>query len=293
MELYEMKAFLLLASELHFKKASFRMHLSQPAFSRLIQRLEEKCGGALFVRNRRKVFLTEAGRTLLPLAERIVRETQTALDRMHEVNEGKAGALRIGFGIASVCDILPRAILRFRKAFPLVELSMRDMSTPSQIAMLQRGEIDLGIVRFPVLQPGLDGFPLFDERLVLASSVSFPFHSRQGLAGLSDAPFVILPRNVSTTFHDHVMAVCRSAGFSPRVVQEAGELFTILNLVRAGLGVSLVPKSASKMNVPGVNYHNIEGEVAQWMIGPVWKMDSEKRILITRFCDVLKAVVRK
>lgn len=291
LETGELGAFLVLASELHFRRASERMFMSQPALSRQIQRLEEKTGGPLFARTRRKVALTEAGRLLLPRAERLLRDAEEALTRVKEATEGRAGTLRIGFGIASVCDTLPRAILRFRKLHPHAELHMRDMSTPSQITALLGSEIDLGIVRFPVSSRELEGFPLFRERLVLAAPRSFPYNPRLGLAALAAAPFIALARSVSTTFHNHVLAVCRHAGFTPQVVQEASEIFTILNLVRAGLGVSLIPRAASRMNVPGVRYAELRGDEAEWRIGPVWSKASEKLPLISRFCDTLRAVV--
>ena len=289
LEITELRAFTVLASELHFRKASERLFMSQPALSRLIQRLEEQIGGALFTRTRRKVVLTQAGRALLPRAERLFRDSKEALNRVREVAQGRAGTLRIGFGIASVRDVLPRAILRFRKAQPEVELYLRDMSTASQIACLMRGDIDLGIVRISVLPAGTDGFPLFSERLVAAVPRSWPYSPRRGLAGLAGAPFVVLPPAVSPTFHEHVLAVCRQAGFTPRVVQEAGEIFTILNLVRAGLGVSLIPRSAFRMNVPGVSYHELGDVGAEWQIGPIWSRATEKLALISNFCGALRA----
>jgi len=131
LETGELRAFLVLASELHFRKASERLFIFQPALSRQIQRLEETTGGALFARTRRKVALTEAGRLLLPRTERLLRDGEEALKRVKEATEGRAGTLCIGFGIASICDTRPRAILRFRKLHPHAELHMRDMSTPS------------------------------------------------------------------------------------------------------------------------------------------------------------------
>ncbi len=290
LEIVELRAFTVLASELHFRKASERLFMSQPALSRLIQRLEGRIGGALFARTRRKVALTAAGRALLPRAEQLMRDSSETLHRVREVTEGRAGTLRIGFGIASVCDVLPRALLRFRKAYPGAQLYLRDMSTASQIECLLRGDIDLGIVRMSAMPPGTEGFPLFSERLIVAVPRSFPYNVRRGLAGLADAPFVILPPAVSTTFHDHVLAVCRRAGFTPRVVQDAGEVFTILNLVRAGLGVSLIPRSASRMNVPGICYHELRDAAAAWQIGPVWNKTTDKLPLISNFCAALRAV---
>ena len=136
LEFSELYAFVALAGELHFRKASERLFLSQPALSKKIQRLEEKLKGALFVRSRRRVALTDAGRCFLPKARKLLQDAEDALSETQAAIEGRAGTLRIGFGIASVTDILPRTILRFRKLYPDVELQMREMPSDSQVASL-------------------------------------------------------------------------------------------------------------------------------------------------------------
>jgi DNA-binding transcriptional LysR family regulator len=293
LQVEELHSFVVLADELHFGRASQRLFVSQPALSKQIRRLEEKVGGALFTRTRRKVEITEAGRVLLAGADKVLREDEAALSLAKEAVLGRAGTLRIGFGIASVSEILPRTILRFRKTYSQVELKMRDMSTPAQIAALVEGSIDIGIVRLPIAHTELDSLPLFHEQLVVATSGSLSYNSRQGLAALRNQPFVFFPRATSATLHDHVLGLCRGAGFSPTIVQEASELFTILNLVRAGLGVSLVPSAARRMGVPGVRFHDLGLPEAKWRIGIAWNRLSDKAELISRFVATTRSVVRR
>ena len=293
LQVEELRSFVVLADELHFGRASKRLFISQPALSKQIRRLEEKVGGALFTRTRRKVEITEAGRVLLAGADKVLREDEAALSLAREAVLGRAGTLRIGFGIASVSEILPRTILRFRKTYSQVELKMRDMSTPAQIAALVEGNIDIGIVRLPIAHTELDSLPLFHEQLVVATSGSLSYNSRQGLAALRNQPFVFFPRATSATLHDHVLGLCRRAGFSPTIVQEASELFTILNLVRAGLGVSLVPSAARRMGVPGVRFHDLGVPEAKWRIGIAWNRLSDKAELISRFVATTRSVVRR
>jgi DNA-binding transcriptional LysR family regulator len=230
---------------------------------------------------------------LLAGADKVLREDEAALSLARETVLGRAGTLRIGFGIASVSEILPRTILRFRKTYSRVELKMRDMSTPAQIAALLEGNIDIGIVRLPIAHTELDSLPLFHEQLVVATSGSLSYNSRQGLAALRNQPFVFFPRATSATLHDHVLGLCRRSGFSPTVVQEASELFTILNLVRAGLGVSLVPSAARRMGVPGVRFHDLGVPEAKWRIGIAWNRISDKAELISRFVATTRSVVRR
>jgi DNA-binding transcriptional LysR family regulator len=291
LELSELRSFVVLASQLHFRKASEQLFVSQPALSKKIRRLEEKVNGPLFVRSRRKVALTEAGKALLPRATKLLLEAGSVAAEIQAAVEGRAGMLRIGFGIASVSEILPRTILRFRKHYPEVELQMRDMSSPSQVAALLDGSLDVGMLRMPVTNPELVSIPLFHEHLVLAASPTLAHPPKNGLCGFRNRPFIFLARSVSETFHDHAMNLCRRAGFAPRIVQEASEMFTILNLVRSGLGVSLVPSSAVRLRVPGVRFHETHMREARWRIGIAWNGSSEKHALISRFVEAVRMVV--
>ncbi|MGB8010467.1 MAG: LysR substrate-binding domain-containing protein [Terriglobales bacterium] len=292
MEIAELRSFLALADELHFRKAAEKLFLSQPALSKQIRRLEDKAGGALFARTRRKVVLTETGKVLRPLAAKLVADAHSAMNLTREAADGRAGALNVGFGIAAVSEILPRTILRFQKAYPHIELRMRDMSTPSQVAALLDGTLDIGILRLPIAHAELQSISLFRERLVLAAPPSVAYKPKEGLATMRKEPFIFLPRLTSATFHDHVLGLCRRAGFTPHIVQEASEMFTILNFVRSGLGVSLVPSAAIRMNVPGVRFHELRIPEAEWLIGTASHRLSEKRELISRFTSAIRAVVR-
>jgi len=290
-ELSELESFLVLARLLHFRKASEQLFLSQPSLSRKIRRLEEKIKGPLFLRTRRKVSLTETGHILLPKAQRLLEDAESTLAATQAAVEGKAGTLRIGFGIASVAEILPRTILRFRKNYPDVLLQMQDMSSPSQVTALLDAQLDVGILRMPVAQPELVSVPLFRERLVLVSSAAASYRVREGLAGFREKPFILIARGVSATLHDQCLDLCRRAGFTPRVAQEASETFTILNLVRAGLGVSLVPRSSERMRVPGLHFHRVDTPQASWRIGVAWHRGSEKHKLVSRFVEIIRDVV--
>jgi len=290
LEISELKSFTVLAKELHFGRASNRLFLSQPALSKQIRRVEDKVGGLLFARTRRKVELTEAGKVLLPYAEKVLREAERALTVSKHAVEGLAGTLQIGFGIASVFEILPRTVVRFRKVFPLIALQIQDMTTPAQIESLLDGRIDIGILRLPVVHAELDSLLLDREHFVAVTPKFVQYNKREGLACLRNEPFIPFD---STTFLDRAFTLCRRAGFTPRVVQEANEIFTILNLVRAGLGVSLLPSAAMKMRVSGIKFHELNSAEAEYRIGVAWNRYSEKRDLIARFSTIAKGIAHK
>jgi len=199
---------------------------------------------------------------------------------------GKAGLLRIGFGIASLAAGLPDILTRFRQHFPAVQVSMRDMSTPNQIEALEQGDIDVGFVRLPVERPSLVTVPVLEERLVAAIPQGMPY--RKGLSGLRNEPFVVISRSVSASFVDHLVQTCKAAGFSPRIVQEANELFTVLNLVRGGVGVSLVPRSANLMHVPNVRLLDTGLPEAKWKIGLAWRKRDQSDPLVRNFISLVR-----
>lgn len=291
LEFSELHAFVVLAGELHFRKASERLFLSQPALSKKIQRLEEKLKGALFVRSRRRVVLTDAGKSFLPKAANLLQDAEDALRETEAAMRGRVGTLRIGFGIASVPEILPRTILRFRKLYPEVELQMREMPSVSQVASLIESRLDAGILRMPVTNRKLMCEPLFSEHLFLATPADVPFRPKDGISGFRSSGFIFVSPSVSKTFYDRVVSLCLRAGFTPRVVQEANELLTILHLVRAGLGISLVPRSALGLKVPGVRFHELGWKEPLWRIGIAWNRNSEKLPLISDLVKVVQAVV--
>ena len=290
LEFSELDAFVVLAGELHFRKASERLFLSQPALSKKIQRLEQKLKGALFVRSRRKVALTDAGKSFLPKATKLLQDAEDAVRETQAAMEGRAGTLRIGFGIASVSEILPRTILRFRKLYPEIEVQMREMPSPLQVSSLVESRLDVGILRMPVTNRKLISVPLFSEHLVLATPAGMPYRPKEGVNGFRNSGFIFVSPSVSKTFHDRVLSLCLRAGFTPRVVQQANEILTILHLVRAGVGVSLVPRSALRLKVPGVRFHELGWKEPLWRIGIAWNRNSEKLPLISHLVKVVQAV---
>jgi DNA-binding transcriptional LysR family regulator len=286
LELSELRAFLVLADHLHFSHAAEVLHVSQPALTKQMQRLEAKVSGRLLVRGYRKVALTPAGEILRDRARRLLREAEVAEQMARLAVNGKAGVLRIGFGIGSLAAGLPGILMRFRQQFPEVQVSMRDMSTPDQIEALHQSDIDVGFVRLPVESAELVTVPVLEEMLVAAIPRGMSY--RKGLSDLRNEPFVVISRSGSVSFFDHLVQTCRAAGFSPRIVQEVNELLTVLFLVQAGAGVSLVPSSASRMRVPNVRLLDTHLAEAKWRIGLTWRKRDQSDPLVRNFVGLAR-----
>jgi len=286
-DLDDLQALLALADTLHFGRAADRLHVSQPALSKRLRRMEERIGGPLLVRGYRDVRLTDAGRLLAARGRHLIGEASAAVALTQRAARGEAGLLRIGFGIASIFSLLPDVLLQFGRAHPDIQLHLRDMSTPDQIEALVSGKLDVGFIRRRNSDERLQMRHVLTEHLVAALGPHVRWSTRAGLRSVATEPFIVIARSRSASFHDHVLSVCAAAGFAPRVVQEAFELFTVVSLVRAGLGVALVPRSAALMRLPGVRFQELRLPQAEWNIALAWHRDSDRVPLVRRFIDAV------
>jgi DNA-binding transcriptional LysR family regulator len=282
-----LRSFVVLAEELHFGRASLRLHISQPALTKQIKRLEAEIGGRLFERTTGRVLLTPAGDALRDRSSVLVTDAAALESFARHAVRGNLERLRIGFGIAAIGDLLPRAVIAFRKAYRHVTLEMQDLGSQNQIEAVLDGSLDLGFVRMPIANTRLESMIVLREEMLIAVPTD-RFLKRVSLRSLRNEPFVLIARSTSETFQKHAFNLCLAAGFSTNVVQEAKELFTVLNLVRAGLGVSLVPGTARKMRVPGVRFYPVKSVSASWTIGMIWRKD--RRELIEPFQKAVMAV---
>ena len=260
-ELRHLRYFVTVAEELHFGRAARRLQMAQPPLSQQINRLEALVGYSLFERKPR-VALTEPGKVLLAAARRILLQVEQGVDATRRAGRGETGTLTVGFAASAMLTALPDTFRAYRDRFPQVDLRLREMSTSAQLEALKAGIIDVGFVREPTLDESLVAEPVVREPFVVALPPDHPLrvHPRLPLGVLADEPFVLFPRFVAPTLYDQVIALCRSGGFHPRQVQEAQEWLTIVSLVDAGLGVSLVPASFQRLGWGGVSYRPLEPE---------------------------------
>ena len=268
LDLDQMRSVVVLAEQLHFARAAMALCISQPALTKQIHKVEQILGGPLFCRRPRQLTLTRAGAVLVERARSVLRDAQLAIDVSRSALRGEAGLLRIGFGLASLATGLPDLVQRFRRRFPGVQISLREMSTPPQLEALKNRTLDVGFVRLPVQSGEISTFPLFTDHLVIAvGPQEGKGNANRGLKSYAERPFILVSRSASASLHDHIVRTCHAAGFLPRVVQEVGELFTVLNFVRAGAGIALVPNSCKVMSVPRVRLLGTRVASAAWNIG--------------------------
>jgi DNA-binding transcriptional LysR family regulator len=288
LDLDQMRSVVVLAEHLHFGRAAAALYVSQPALTKQIHKIEGTLGGPLFVRKPRQLTLTRAGQVLVEQARSLLRDAQLAIDVSRCAIRGEAGLLRIGFGLPSLATGLPDLIQRFRRRFPRVQISMREMSTPPQLEALENGTLDVGFVRLPIPASDISSFALFSDRLAVAVGHHLARDARKGLRSFAGEPFVLVSRSASASLHDHIIRTCHAAGFLPKIVQEVGELFTVLNFVRAGAGVALVPMSCKVMNVPRIRYLETGIPAGGWKIGVAFHNSSASDPTVRNFVSAVR-----
>lgn len=254
-----LRQFIAVAEELNFHRAAERLHMAQPPLSQAIRKLEQALDVRLFERSNRSVALTPAGATFLVTARRVLAQLDDGIREAQAVAAGQAGRLAITF-VGTAHDLLPLALRRFRAEFPGIELVLREATTGEQLATITAGEADIGLMR----QPGIMVAQLASECLlrepILAALPDDHVLTRQGtipIAALAGDDFIGTPRQLGIGFHDQIIGLCRLAGFSPRIVQEARQMQTVASLVASGLGVALIPASLALMPRAGVAFRPI------------------------------------
>ena len=262
MELRQLRYFVAVADELHFRRAAARLHISQPPLSQQIARLEEELGCRLLARTRRRVELTPAGEAFLRDARAMLAELEVAVATARRIATGEAGVLRINFVGSALLSIVPGAVQRFRRARPSVEIELRERSTVEQLRALGSGVVDVGLVRPPIeADDQLRAEVVIRERTIAAIGADHPLARmrRIPLRRFAAEPLVMFPREQAPGFHDLLIGRMAATGTSPQVVQYAPEMLTIIGLVATGIGVSPVPASVAHLALDGVTYRPLSG----------------------------------
>lgn len=288
MSIEELRSFVILAGHLHFGRAAQARHVSQPALTKQMNRLEEAVGGKLFERGKQGSKLTTFGERFLPRAKELVAAFDRLLAEARQEAEGRGGRLRIGSGSYTL-DLVPRLIVRLRNQEPGIEVSLRDLSTAEQLDGLQKGQLDLGFTRLPLPKAARDltAQPLMSGQLALVlPKHGFPARPVT-LDECRDKSFVILSRERSRGLYEMMLKLCAEHGFHPRIVQEVSELTTAMALVRAGMGISIIPECFWSQRFGGVRIQLLPQRAARWAVGAVWRKRDDNPAL-HRFLELLQ-----
>lgn len=297
MELRHIRYFLAVAEEGNFTRAAARLGIGQPPLSQQIRDLEIEIGTRLFHRIPRGAELTEAGNAFLAAVRTLPEQVQGAVRSAQRAGRGETGALRVGFTSAAAMNpLVPATIRAFRHQYPQVQVSLSESNSTSLADNLRSGSIDVAFIR-----PGGSGLAdilvvsLPDEPLILALPKD---HFASGndpdvpvpLASLQHDPFILTPREVGPSLFDSAIAACMAVGFYPHLGQAAPQIASVLSLVAAAEGVSIVPRSMRQLALEGVSYREIKDIQPSTRLSLAYSRGSQS-IMIRNFVSIARQTI--
>lgn len=289
----QIRAFVVVAEELHFGRAAERLQMTQPPLSRQIQKLERAVGVRLFERDNRRVELTTAGEAFLLEGRRLLVLAGGALKQAQRISAGSAGTVRIGFTATAAFSVLPSLLNLVSEAYPDIDLDLFELVTSEQTSQLIDGELDLGLARPPFDTTTFASRLIHREELLLAAPTGHRFADLDRPVradDLANEPLIMPSVPEASNFYDPVVRLLPIA--SENVVHTVREVLTMLLLVAAGRGIAFVPASASRLAIAGVTLRSIQGLPAQPVeLHLLWARDNRNPALHT-VLDCLRRLPR-
>jgi len=251
MEFSQLEAFLEAANRGSFRRAADALYLSQPSVSARVQALESEVGVALFHRTARGVRLTDMGRIFLPFAQRSIETLRRGREVLESVRQTSAGILNMATARVIGTYVLPETLQKFQQLYPDANLHIKVGGSSDVLQMVVDEEVQLGLARF-MQHPDVDALHLYDEEAVL---VVHPGHSftKTRVAAMSQVaqePLIVYdPGDPGSSYFQFINRVCRDAGVTAKVEMNLDSVEAAKNMVRLGLGVSFLPRSAVRREV--------------------------------------------
>ncbi|WP_457807711.1 LysR substrate-binding domain-containing protein [Kushneria sp. EE4] len=245
-----------LAEERHFVRAAARLGISQSALTQQVQRIERELGLTLFSRTQRQVVITEAGKAFVEEARRVLTQYDIAIDAARRASKGEIGKLRLGFVENAALHLLPRTVSRFRRHHPHVQLALHELISAQLVQALQEDTLDAALMRPIAGLDALKTMTLLREPYHVALPADHPLAQRTSIAfaDLMTDGIVIAPANKSTYLLSVFRPLCERHNVEFTIAQEVDQLHAIIGLVGAGLGYTLLPRSAAALSIEGVVY---------------------------------------
>jgi DNA-binding transcriptional LysR family regulator len=290
MDLRHLRYFHAIAEELSFSRAARRLNVVQPALSRALKELENELGVQLLARNQRTVSLTAAGKVLLDETALLFDRLEHTLRRVRRAAAGQEGELRLGYIGPPVQSFLGRLLAEYARRCPLVTVHLEERTPERVWEMVAKGRLDLGLTRPVPAHAALrmETQLLRRERLCAAVPRGHAWHGRKSLTwrSLAGEPLIILARREGAGLHDEILAGCRRAKFTPRLVHTPSVITTVLRYVESGAGIGVIPESIGE-NDPGRTWASIPLTPPQTVpLVLVWK-DGPEEPPVTAFRRLL------
>jgi DNA-binding transcriptional LysR family regulator len=293
MELRHLRYFVSVGSELHFGRAADQLGISQPPLSQQIRMLEQELGVALFERTSRRVRLTIAGRLFLDEARATLAQAEHAMSTARRAATGEVGELSIGLSASALyVPIISDAIGDFRHIHPDVHLDISERDVATQRTAIAAGTLDIGFIRSarrPPLPAGVALTPLEQDRMYVALHADHRLAESCGpiaVAEIAGEAMVHYPYD-SEGFQEDLRRLWETIGLRPRIVQEVREMSTLLGLVAAGVGITVLPAPLRRLRVDTIRYRELSDASASSVM---WLIHGETRVRPS--CEAFLAILR-
>jgi DNA-binding transcriptional LysR family regulator len=296
-ELRHVRYFLAVAEYLNFSKAAQELHIAQPPLSRQIRQLEDDLGVALFVRNKRRVQLTKAGRVFLDEARKLVVQAGHATEAARHAQKGESGFVRIGIA-SGLGGVVSRVVADHFRHFPAVNIECKDVFSSSQSALLQKREIDIGFLRPPIDQINLNCELLFEEGFLVVLPQTHRLARRKSLRlkEIADEPLIIFDRNFSSGLYDKILGLYSRQGLTPHFAvthveahEEAGAIMVASGrAIYIGVG-ALTTRSVHGIELASVRLNETEARIDVYM---AWRKDEDSPAVFSFLNSTRRALGR-
>ncbi|HEY1474916.1 MAG TPA: LysR substrate-binding domain-containing protein [Pseudolabrys sp.] len=295
MELRHLRYFAAVAEELHFGRAAARLNIAAPTLSHQIRSLETMLGAKLFTRKTKSaVTLTNSGKRFLAEAQDTLKQAAHAEKVGRQAGRGEAGSISLGYVLSASCGgLVSPNISSFRVKHPDISVQVAQMQTVAQFESIIDGSLDIGLTRAPLRFPnGLSGFIIDRQRFCAVLPEAHPLAARKQIspAMLIDEPFVAASLEMEVGFWSNISSIA-PPGVSYRIVRRAPDVFTVLTLVAAGIGITAVSASLACLRIPGVVFREMVGVSRTSDHAVVFRKD-ESAPVVKAFINFLRTKAR-
>lgn len=275
-DIHHIRAFLAVADALQFNLAAERMHMTQPALSRIIKALEEAVGAALLARTTRRVELTDAGRVFAEHCQLALTHIDQAVSLARQADAGNIGHLRIAYMDFAINGALPAIIEAFGRKFPTINIDLVHMPSTMQKEAMLDSTIDVGFMIGPFAAPGVKTCVFGREPMVALLPAGHPLAEKKTLklTDLANERFVLGTPHSWEAFRYHFFSICHRAGFAPTIAQEASTSDGIIGLVAANTGVSVYPECIRNIHRSGLCVRSLADKDTAIEMVACWRADT-------------------
>ena len=280
-ELRHIRYFLAVAEELHFRKAAEKLFISQPGLSRQIKVLEEEVGVVLFERHTRKVVLTKVGVYLKIELELQLKALSHTLDTAKLLQEGKKGALKIGYVGSAMQEVIPNLLLNFEKKHPDILFNLKEIDNQKQMEGLLSFALDIGFVRLERAPRTLGIKTILKENfcLVLHKDHVITRDTFTSLAQFKEESFILFDAKYSASYYEKVMQIFDDCGFAPLISHNTIHSSSIFKLVENNFGISIVPKSLAQKRGHKIKFIELDMISQKTTLSVIWNPKNGNPIL--------------